>query len=105
MKSTDRGNPVIGLSNLALRIQEGFEDDPQAILNDLDVIRQTVSALTSLSRTRVTLRTAVEIEIELPNGHYAYVTWKQLTVGEGLVIRGEQGRAVQQRCTRTETVP
>lgn len=33
---------MIGLSNLALRIQEGL-DDPQAILNELDDIRRTVS--------------------------------------------------------------
>lgn len=44
MNATDRTNLVIGLSNLALQIQEGL-DNPWVILKKLDAIRQRVSAL------------------------------------------------------------
>lgn len=50
MKPTDRTNLAIGVSNLALRIQERLVDDPRVILKELDAIRQKVSGFLVLDK-------------------------------------------------------
>jgi len=47
------------------------------------------------TKVAVTLDSGIEIEIELPNGRYAYVTWEPGAggvSGEGLVLRDDGGR-------------